>query len=113
MLPRLRMQSAVQDLVEARRGDTPSGPPQALPSPPVPATPIEQTEGGPTNQTAAPQTAARRAAHLEFAIFASLLAGAAGIVRATQMDRPVDIIVCLVGSVTGCSLLSYLYFRRD
>lgn len=50
---------------------------------------------------------------LEFAVIGGLLAGAFGIFKATQMDQILDIVLCLFGSVSGCGLVCYLYFRRD
>jgi len=80
-----------------------------LAAPTLPA-PVEQDSAEPT---AAKRSATHGAAILEFAVFGGLLAGAAGIFKATQMDRPIDILLCLAGSFTGCALVCYFYFRRD
>jgi len=109
------MRSAVTELVEAPRDERQIGQTQdrreLLPA--TPEAPAEGEQSNSVDESRVTERAAKRAALLEFAVFASLMAGATGIVRATQMDRPLDIVVCLVGSVAGCSLVSYLYFRRD
>jgi len=109
------MRSAATELMAENRGVSQPGAEQSLQKPlvPTPPAPAESAETTPTDETADNRLAAKRATLIEFVVFASLLAGAAGIVRATQMERPLDIVVCLVGSVAGCGLVSYLYFRRE
>jgi hypothetical protein len=83
--------------------------PAAPPAPRQPEAEDAQQEQLPATR----QAANHGGASLEFAVFGGLLAGAAGIVKATQMQRPVDILLCLLGSLTGCGLVCYFYFRRE
>jgi hypothetical protein len=50
---------------------------------------------------------------MDFAVLGLLLAGAIGMIKATQMDNPLDVLLCLLGSVAGCGLTCFVYFRRD
>lgn len=59
------------------------------------------------------QAAARGSAVMEFAVLGLLLAGAVGILKAIQMDNPLDVLLCLLGSTSGCGLVCWVYFRRD
>jgi hypothetical protein len=90
---------------------------RAEPGSQAPAAPSAAPQPTVEIERAEPNTAKRAArdgaAILEFAVFGGLLAGAAGIVKATQMDRPADILLCLLGSLTGCGLVCYFYFRRE
>lgn len=50
---------------------------------------------------------------MEFAVLGLLLAGAIGILKAIQMENPLDVLLCLLGSLSGCGLVCWVYFRRD
>ena len=46
---------------------------------------------------------------LNFAGAACLLGGGIGILKATEMERAIDIVICLVGSVAVCCCICYLW----
>ena len=78
--------------------------------------PAAHPTGPETSQVQRPehQSASNRGSVLmEFAMLGLLLAGGVGIVRATQMENSIDVLVCLLGSAAGCGLVCYLYFHRD
>jgi len=50
---------------------------------------------------------------MELVVLVLLLAGAFAILKAPGMPNPKDAMLCLLGSVSGCGLLCYLYFLRD
>ena len=50
---------------------------------------------------------------LNFAALGCLLAGAVGILRALEMERAGDGLLCLLGSLAACGLVCYLYFHKD
>jgi hypothetical protein len=50
---------------------------------------------------------------IELAVTGLLLAGALAIAKATRMENPKDVLLCLLGSLSGCGLLCYVYFLRD
>jgi uncharacterized integral membrane protein len=81
----------------------------------APAILPEQTEVE-TALSAKPNSKPNRAsgsAIMDFAVLGILLGGAIGMVKATQMENPLDVLICLLGSVTGCALICFVYFRRD
>jgi len=49
---------------------------------------------------------------LNFAGGACLLGGGIGILKAAEMDRAIDIVICLVGSVAVCCCICYLWFAE-
>ena len=49
---------------------------------------------------------------LNFAGGACLLGAGIGILRATEMERAVDIVICLVGSLAVCCCICYLWFTQ-
>ena len=49
---------------------------------------------------------------LNFAGGACLLGGGIGILQATQMERAIDIVICLVGSLAVCCCICYLWFTE-
>jgi hypothetical protein len=61
----------------------------------------------------APKDSAGGGVVLDFVVLVGLFAGAVGIFKATQMARPLDILVCLLGSFAGCGLICSPYFSRD
>jgi predicted outer membrane lipoprotein len=50
---------------------------------------------------------------LNFAALGCLLASALGILKALEMERVGDGLICLLGSLVACGLVCYLYFRND
>jgi CHASE2 domain-containing sensor protein len=50
---------------------------------------------------------------IELAFAGLLLAGALATVKATRMENPTDVVLCLLGALSGCGLLCYVYFLRD
>ncbi len=47
---------------------------------------------------------------LNFAGVACFLGGGIGIFKATEMERAIDIVICLVGSLAVCCCIGYLWF---
>lgn len=48
-----------------------------------------------------------------FAVMGCLVAGAVGIVKALEMERASDVLLCLLGSVAAFGFVIYIHFRRD
>jgi hypothetical protein len=49
---------------------------------------------------------------LDWAVFGCLAAGAVGIVKALDMDRPFDIAICLLASVVAFGVVFYVHLRK-
>ena len=52
-------------------------------------------------------------AALNFASFGCLVAGVVAMLKAVDMQRASDGLLCAVGSLTACALVGFLYFRND
>ena len=66
-----------------------------------------------SQETAAPRRTAKPHGALEFTALCCLSAGAVAILRAVEMERAGDGLLCLLSSLAACGLVCYLYFRRD
>jgi len=53
-----------------------------------------------------------RADALDWAVFGCLAAGAVGIIKALSMDKALDILVCLLGSIAAFSVIFYVHLRK-
>ena len=49
---------------------------------------------------------------LNVAALGCLVAGAVAIIRAVEMERVGDGLLCVVSALAACSLVCYLYFRK-
>ena len=49
---------------------------------------------------------------LDWAVFGCLAVGAVGIIKALSMDKALDILICLLGSVVAFSVVFYVYLRK-
>jgi hypothetical protein len=49
---------------------------------------------------------------LGWAVFGCLAAGAVGIYKALEMDKPIDILVCLLGSLVAFGVVFYVHLRK-
>lgn len=47
-----------------------------------------------------------------FAVLGCLVAGCVGIAKALEMDRGLDVLLCLLGSVAAFGMVFYVYFGR-
>jgi hypothetical protein len=72
----------------------------------------EAAETTATNSNSVPN-AASGSAIMDFAVLGLLLAGVICMIKATQMENPMDVLLCLLGSGVGCGLTCFVYFRRD
>ena len=50
---------------------------------------------------------------LDWAVFGCLAAGGVGIIKALSMDRAIDILICLLGSVIAFSVVLYVHLRKS
>ena len=50
---------------------------------------------------------------LGFAVMGCLAAGAVGIVKALEMERASDVLLCLLGAVAAFGFVICLYIRKD
>ena len=50
---------------------------------------------------------------LNFTALGCLVAGVVGIIKAVEMQRATDGLLCALGSLAACVLVCYLYFRHD
>ena len=74
---------------------------------------ITESEIQPTSSVQASKRGSRVEALLDFVALGCLLAGALAIIKSLQMRQVVDALICLPASVAACSLICYLYFRKD
>jgi hypothetical protein len=59
------------------------------------------------------ESSSRKTSALDWAVFGCLAAGAVGIIKALDMDRPFDVLICLLGSVAAFGLVIYLHVRKS
>jgi hypothetical protein len=78
--------------------------------PPRQTTESEETLDANPNSS---QNPASGSAIMDFAVLGLLLAGVICMIKATQMENPMDVLLCLLGSGVGCGLTCFVYFRRD
>jgi hypothetical protein len=50
---------------------------------------------------------------IEHAVVACLLLGAVAILKARTMNQAWEAVLCLAGAIGACTLVCYLYFRKD
>ena len=74
---------------------------------------ITQAELPPNVSTDVAQPVSRTEALLDFVALGCLIAGALAIIKALQMRQAIDALTCLPAAVAACSLICYLYFRKD
>ncbi len=74
---------------------------------------ITQSEIDASGVAQAPKQARKSEVLLDFVALGCLMAGSLAIIKALQMHQAVDALICLPASVAACSLICYLYFRRD
>jgi UDP-N-acetylmuramyl pentapeptide phosphotransferase/UDP-N-acetylglucosamine-1-phosphate transferase len=73
-----------------------------------------RTHGEPQRREAAePKRASGAEATLNFAAAGCLVAGMVGIIKAVEMQRATDGLLCVIGSLAACALVCFLYFRND
>jgi hypothetical protein len=100
--------SATAEASEKERSSSDIAPPSV--SPPRPTTEAEETLADNPNSK---QNPASGSAIMDFAVLGLLLAGVICMIKATQMENPMDVLLCLLGSGAGCGLTCFVYFRRD
>ena len=69
-----------------------------------------QTETASRTETSNPKP---RAEALDWAVFGCLAAGGVGLVKALSMDRAIDIVICLLGSIAAFSVVFYVHLRKQ
>ena len=69
-----------------------------------------QTETASQTQTV--EESSGRTDALDWAVFGCLFAGAVGIYKALEMDKPTDILVCLLGSLAAFGVVFYVHLRK-
>lgn len=67
----------------------------------------------PDRDSASYSSASGPSALLEFSVLGLLLAGGIAMIRAIQMEKVADMVVCLLGSLIGCLVAGYLLFHRE
>ena len=75
-----------------------------------------QTQTSTETETEARKDAARsesRTDALDWAVFGCLAAGAVGIIKALNMDRPFDVAICLLASVAAFSVVLFVHLRKQ
>lgn len=70
-----------------------------------------QTEGDIARKDRA-ETSPESSSALGYAVFGCLIAGGVGIVKALGMDRPVDVLLCLLASVLCFGVVIHVHSRR-
>jgi hypothetical protein len=50
---------------------------------------------------------------LDWAILGCLVAGGVGIFKASEMDSPFGVLLCLLGAVAAFGLVIYVHFRKQ
>ena len=60
-----------------------------------------------------PKRASGAEATLNFAAAGCLVAGMVGIIKAVEMQRASDGLLCVIGSLAACALVCFLYFRNE
>ena len=64
------------------------------------------------NQSAASDRNTGAETVVGFAVLGCLIAGGVGIAKALDMDRGLDVLLCLLGSVASFGVVFYIYFGR-
>lgn len=54
-----------------------------------------------------------RTSALDWAVFGCLAAGAVGIIKALDMDKASDVLLCLIGSVLAFGVVFYMHIQKD
>jgi UDP-N-acetylmuramyl pentapeptide phosphotransferase/UDP-N-acetylglucosamine-1-phosphate transferase len=69
---------------------------------------------GETNrpETVRPKRTSPAETTLNFTALGCLVAGIVGIIKAVEMQRATDGLLCVLGSLAACVLVCYLYFRN-
>jgi hypothetical protein len=66
-----------------------------------------------TEERTAGTEATSRTSALDWAVFGCLAAGAVGIMKALNMEKASDVLICLVGSVLAFGTVFYMHVRKD
>jgi hypothetical protein len=74
--------------------------------------PVMPTQTENLNRPDSAEATSSNAEGLDWAVFGCLAAGGVGIIKALQMDKPVDILVCLLGSLVAFCVVFYVNLRR-
>jgi len=70
-----------------------------------------QTQAETESRKDAAETESRTDA-LDWAVFGCLAAGGVGIIKALNMDKALDILICLLGSVVAFSVVFFVHLRK-
>jgi hypothetical protein len=54
-----------------------------------------------------------RADHLDWAVLGCLVAGGVGIVKALSMERGIDVLACIFGSLVAFGVVFYVCLRKQ
>ena len=70
------------------------------------------TETQTQNRNEASQRSSGADTVLGFAVLGLLAAGAIGLIKALDMSNGLDVLLCLLGSVTAFGAVLFIYFRK-